>query len=301
MKLNTQRAPFFLGAAAALVLTFSTAAVYPQVSQDPTPAAPSTGSNSDSTTPAVPSFGKGAGRMGIGGDRQQLLADALGISVEDLQAAYGEAANAAIDEAVAQDLLTQTQADTLKQRLASAAANGMGFRLGGRGLDFLGANNIDGETLLADALGITVEELQTAYNDAEAAALAQAVADGQLTQEQANLVAAQQAFRDYVRSQQPSYEDQVQAALDAGAITQAQADLLLANPQGFGGRGFGGGNFGGDFGGRGMGGGMRGGHGRHGGMDWGNSPNGQGGAQEMQPDDSGAQSNSMFLVPNAGL
>jgi hypothetical protein len=296
MKLNTQRAPFFMGAAAALVLTFSTAAVYPQVSQDPTPtpAAPSTGS----TTPAAPDFDKGIGRLGIGGDRQQLLADALGISVEDLQAAYLEAANAAIDAAVTEDLLTQTQADTLKQRLENAAANGMGFRLGGRGLDFLGANDIDGEALLADALGITVEELQTAYNDAEAAALAQAVEDGQLTQEQADLVAARQAFREYMRTQQPSYEEQVQAALDAGAITQAQADLLLANPQGVGGRGFG---FGGeDFGGgRGMNGGMRGGHGRHGGQEWGRGMNG--GAQDLLPGADDVQSSSGLLVPSAGL
>jgi hypothetical protein len=298
-----------MGAAAAIMLTFSTAAVYPQVSQDPTPtpAAPST----DSTTPATPNIEKGAGRLGGGGDRQQLLADALGISVEDLQTAYVTAANAAIDQAVEQDLLTQTQADTLKQRLESAAANGMGFRFGGRGLDFIGAD-IDGEALLADALGITVDELQTAYNDAEASALAQAVADGQLTQEQADLVAARQAFQEYVRSQQQGYEELVQAALDAGAITQAQADLLLAN-QATGGRGFG---LGDDFGfGRGMNGdmgGMRGGHGRgmgggrgmdgdfgsQGSPDWGR---GQNGSQNTQPDDSGAQSNSNFLAPSAGL
>jgi hypothetical protein len=301
MKIPTQRAPFFLGAAAALMLTFSTAAVYPQISQaaDATPTTPG-------TAQATPD--QAQGRLGLRGENEIYLAEALGITTDELQAAYLEAANAALDQAVEEDLLTQTQADTLRQRLEAAAENGFGGRglgFGGRGMQLFGSDAIDTEALLADALGITVEALQTAYNDAQAAALAQAVSDGQLTQEQADLWAARQAFHDYVRSQQESYEDLVQAAVDAGAITQAQADLLLANQQSFGGRAFGGdfgigeGGIGGrGMGGRGMGGHGMGGHGMRGGQDWGR---GMIPGQDTQEDDSGAQSNSNFVFPSAGL
>jgi hypothetical protein len=296
MKFPTQRAPFFMGAAAALMLTFSTAAVYPQISQaaDATPAPTVPGL--EQTTPATPD--QTQGRMGLRGDNETYLADALGITTDELHAAYLAAANAALDQAVEQDLLTQTQADTLRGRLETAAENGFGGRglgFGGRGMRLFGSDTIDTEALLADALGITVDELQTAYNDAQAAALAQAVTDGQLTQEQADLWAARQAFQDYVRSQQPSFADEVQEAVDAGVITQAQADLLLANQQSFGGRGFGG-DF--DMGGRGMGGHGRGGHGMRGGQDWGRGMNP---GQDTQTDDSDAQSNSNFVFPNAGL
>jgi len=334
MKLQPQRAPFFLGAAAALMLTFSTAAVYPQLTQaadaTPTPTAPS-----QDKTPAAPNFGQQQGRFGIGGNREAQLAEALGISESDLQAAYLKAANAALDQAVEKGLLTQTQADNMQQRLESASADGRGLPFAGRGIEFLRGSDIDGEALLADALGITVDDLQAAYTKAEASALSQAVENGQLTQDQADLLTARGAFQEYLRSQQKSYADQVQAALDAGAITQAQADLLLKNEQSFGGRGFGmGDDFGPDMrggmmppldgpqmgrpgiGGQGMmpgGPGMDGGRGTPGDQDWGRGHGGRGmqGGQnqggspdwgnQQQPDDSGAQSNSSFQLPNSNL
>lgn len=308
MKFTSMRAPYIAGAAAALLLTFSTAAVYPALAQtnDPTPtpgaATPSATESDQSTDQSTErGFGKGAGR--IGGNSDELVAEALGISVDELNAAYLEAANAALDQAVAEDLLTQTQADTLRQRLETAGSNG--FHLGGRGFHLFDSDTIDGEALLAEALGITVSDLQAAYDEAEAAALAQAVTDGQLTQEQADLLTARRAFQEYWATQQQSYAEKVQAALDAGAITQAQADLLLENEAAMGGRGLGG-SFGGDFG-RGMmpglgGRGMDGGHGMGGGrgMDGGRGGNG------MQPDDSSddssdVQSNSTFILPSAGL
>ena len=315
MKLQPQRAPFFLGAAAALMLTFSTAAVYPSLTQaadaTPTPAAPS-----QDNAPAAPDNGKMQGRLGIGGNREALLAEALGISESDLQAAYLKAANAGLDQAVEKGLLTQTQADNLRQRLEAATTDGRGFRLGGRGVEFLRGSDIDGEALLADALGITADDLQAAYAKAEAAALVQAVEDGQLTQDQADLVTAQHAFREYLRTQQKSYADEVQAALDAGAITQAQADLLLKNEPAFGGRGFGmGDDFGGAMRGQGMmpgagmggqqdGGRGHGGRGMHGGQNGQNGQNPGGNpdwGNQQQPDDSGAQSNSSFMLPDTNL
>ena len=129
---STPGAPFFLGAAAALMLTFSTAAVYPQLTQaadaTPTPAAPS-----QDKAPAAPDTGKQQGRFGIGGDREAQLAAALGISESDLQAAYLKAATTALNQAVEKGLLTQTQADNMKQRLESASADGRGLPFAGRG------------------------------------------------------------------------------------------------------------------------------------------------------------------------
>jgi len=286
------------------MLTFSTAAVYPQLTQaadaPPTPAAPS-----QDKAPAAPDTGKQQGRFGIGGDREAQLAAALGISESDLQAAYLKAATTALNQAVEKGLLTQTQADNMKQRLESASADGRGLPFAGRGVEFLRGSDIDGEALLADALGITVDDLQAAYDKAEASALSQAVENGQLTQDQANLLTARRAFGEYLRTQQKSYADQVQAALDAGAITQAQADLLLKNEQTLGGRGFGmGGDFGPGMGGQQDGGRGHGGRGMHGGQNGQNGQN-QGGSpdwsNQQQPGDSGAQGNSSFQLPDSNL
>jgi hypothetical protein len=303
MKLQSQRMPFFLGAAAALMLTFSTAAVYPAFAQtDPTP-------TPNAETPATPDSStdkpadKALGRHGLVGRSDDALAAALGITTDELDAAYLQAANAALDQAVAEDLLTQTQADALRERLEANGGNG--FHLGGRGFGLFGSDTIDGEALLAEALGITTDELQAAYDEAEAAALAQAVTDGNLTQEQADLLTARRSLREYWATQQQSYEEIVQAALDAGAITQAQADLLLENAPSQGGRGFGlGGDF--DFGGRGMDGrGMDGGRGGSGrGMMPGMGGHGLRGGDSLpdtQQDDSSSQSSSGFVLPSAGL
>lgn len=81
---------------------------------------------------------------------------------------------------------------------------------------------------LAEALGITVEELQAAQLKAQDAMIDQAVTDGVITQEQADLMKARRAFMQYYASQtQQSFEDALNAAVEAGAITQEQADLLL--------------------------------------------------------------------------
>ncbi|MCB9446367.1 MAG: hypothetical protein H6669_19225 [Ardenticatenaceae bacterium] len=64
--------------------------------------------------------------------------------------------------------------------------------------------------------------------------MAQMVADGYLTQEQADLMAAREAVESHMDYEglnaavQEAYATAVQAALDAGEITQAQADQLLS-------------------------------------------------------------------------
>jgi hypothetical protein len=299
MRIQSQHAAFFLGTAAALMLTFSTAAVYPQLAQtgDPTP---TPGAEATATPDRDMSTGRELGRRALSGSSDERLAEALGITTDELDAAYLEAATAALDQAVAEDLLTQTQADTLRERLGAASG---GFHLGGRGFNFFGSATIDSEALLADALGITTEELDAAYDEAEATALAEAVEAGQLTQEQAELVTARRALQEYWATQQQSYEEIVQAALDAGAITQEQADLLLEHAQSLGGRGFGlrgdfdrGMDFGrGDFR-HGMMPGM-GGRGMNGGREL---PGSGSDSQNVLPGDN-AQSSSSFVFPNAGL
>ncbi len=124
------------------------------------------------------------GRNGM--DRDALLAEELGITVEKLQEAQEAAHARALDEALEQGLITQEQYDNMQLRI-------------------LVAPYLDRETLLAAALGIESaqlsektlaewleelsldrdvlqERLQTAYE----AALAQAVADGVITREQAD-------------------------------------------------------------------------------------------------------------------
>ena len=256
MAMNTKtRTLTAFAAAGAVALLLGGAILYPQVTQAQdaaaTPAAQATGE----TAPATPADQGTPGRMGrgaIGGDQSAALAEALGITAEELQAAYAEAAQAALDQAVADGLITQAQADEM-------AARGLGrggmFHFGGRGM----TGDVDSAALLADALGISADELEAAQNEAEAAVLAAAVEAGSITQAQADEIQARSALQDYVAPRvQQALEDAVAAAVEDGIVTQEQADAFLQGGlRGFG-RGFGGDMDGGMFGGR-------GGHGGHGG------------------------------------
>ena len=126
---------------------------------------------------------------------QQLLADALGITVEQLQEAYETARLAAIEQAVEHGIITQEEADEMAAKKETAEAL----------QSYLGR-----DVLLAQALDMTVEELDAAYAEgkslsdllseagldaatvrenlqaAREAALAQAVEDGVISQEQAD-------------------------------------------------------------------------------------------------------------------
>lgn len=143
-----------------------------------------------------PGFPGGArGRMpGRAGaiDKEALLAEALGIATDELQAAREEAHEAAIAQAVEEGIITQEQADEMARHRT------------------LREDYLNREAVLAEALGMTVEELAAAYaegqtltdlleaqgleaatvrdrlEEAHEAALEQAVADGILTQEEAD-------------------------------------------------------------------------------------------------------------------
>jgi lambda repressor-like predicted transcriptional regulator len=124
-------------------------------------------------------------------DMQALLAEALGIEVEELEAAQQAANEAAIQQLLDQGQLTAEQAE-----LASAANRLKSY--------------LDREAFVAEALGISVADLEAAVAEgqtlsdlldeqgldsatyrenlaaAEQAAIAQAVEDGVITQEQAD-------------------------------------------------------------------------------------------------------------------
>ena len=218
---------------------------------------------------------------GRGGDEGTYLAQALGITVEELQTAQQAAWEKAIAQAVEKGLITQAQADQLKAR----SSEGFGGR-GGHGLGMLlvDENAIDMDALLASELGITVDELQAAREKASELAIQARIDSGDLTQEQADLMEARQALKETINpeelaaqalgmtveelqtarqegknmealleekgltqeefqaAQKTAYEAAVKQAVEDGVITQAQADLVLANLDNFGrgGPGFGG-------------------------------------------------------------
>jgi len=187
-----------------------------------------------------PGFGRGIS--------DEDLAEALGISEEELAAAYDEAKSSALDQAVADGLLTQAQADELE-------SSGRAFPFGPRWGGFLAENGIDFDTFLAEALGISIEELEEAYSTAFMACIDEAVAAGYLTEERAELLKGGYSLlnsQNFRTAMQSAFEDAVNAAVAEGVITQSQADQILENntglryllgPHDFGGkrgRGFGG-------------------------------------------------------------
>jgi hypothetical protein len=206
---------------------------------------PSQEGDAESTTSDEDWHGFRGEAMGAFGDGEdQYLADALGITADELQAAYEEAWAAAVQQAVDDGLITEAQAEELLN-------NGGRFH-GKFGLSFAGGT--DQNTFLADALGISVDELQAARLEAYQARLQAMVDAGYLTQEEADLMAGQKAVQTYVdrdavsSALQEAYEAAIDSALQAGAISQAQADQLRENMPSFDRFGFPGGGFGGGFG-----------------------------------------------------
>jgi hypothetical protein len=198
----------------------------------PTPGAPGT----TTTTPdqAFPGRGRHGGAQVGASDAE--LAKALGISEEQLQAAYDTAGAEALKEAVAKGLITQAQADQM-----SARGNRFLFHLGKPG----STETVDSEALLAKALNITTEQLQAARLEAFNASLDAALQAGTLTQAQVDQMKGMQALANddaFQSGLTAAFEAQVKEAVTRGTITQAQADAILAAQAqngGFFGRGFG--------------------------------------------------------------
>lgn len=185
--------------------------------------------DSGTTTDALMMMTKG----GPGGSDEDLAA-ALGISVEDLTAAVEKAFTSAVDAALEAETITASQAETLK-------AGNANFRSLYRYLGEAELAEFNKDIYLAEALGITEEDLAAAFAAVKQARVDQLVADGTITQEEADLQAAYQALREsttFEASMKQAMTEAINAEVQAGTLTQAQADLLIANldemPMGFG-------------------------------------------------------------------
>lgn len=173
--------------------------------------------------PRLRGFGHWGG-LGRNGDSNWLtyLAEALGITVDELEDAQERAYGAWLGDAVEQGQLTQEQADEL---LAACALKAY----------------VAKDVILAEALGMTVEELETA--------LASQSLSGLMAERGIDAATLQ-------ANAQAAYGAAVQRAVADGVITQAQADEILSDPS-F--NLFGRGGFGDHHGGRGRHGGRGGG------------------------------------------
>lgn len=128
-------------------------------------------------------------------ERVAAFADALGVTLEELEAAKEAVKEARLADALANGDITQEELDLREARQALA-------------------ETIDRKAVLADILGVTVEELEAAR---EERTLKDLVADSGLTREE--IAAATEA----------AYQDAIDQALADGVITPEQAELLEEN------------------------------------------------------------------------
>ena len=197
MTKRTKLSVIATGAVMVLVLALGVTAVFAQTGDGDV--APDTGSQT--LPPLQPEGQRGIrGSNGMPGQfgppegltaKDELLADALNIDLETLEAAQESARATAIEQALAEGLITEEQAEMLLE-----SPHGFGFHRG-RGSRGFG-ESIDHEANLAEALNISIEELQDARQAAHEAALAELVDAGYLTEEQVDLMAAQQALKEAI-------------------------------------------------------------------------------------------------------
>lgn len=139
------------------------------------------------------------GFPGRPGDFNEYLANELGISVEELQAAQERAHAAALDQAVEDGLISEDMLEMMEARQALQSY-------------------LDPQEMFAQALGIDTAQLE-AYRD-EGKSMREILDELGLT------------FTDVREAHQAAFEQAVQEALKDGAITQEQADLIQSGPIG---------------------------------------------------------------------
>ncbi|MFN2171865.1 MAG: hypothetical protein ACK2U0_18750 [Candidatus Promineifilaceae bacterium] len=196
-----------IGLIAVLVMSLGALAVFAQ-DDTPSDSAPSNGllQNDDNQqdTPVRPAMPNGRGDYHgwdrdfdgrIGSADDEALAAALGITVEELQAARQKVYADRLAQAVEDGYLTKDEANTM---LAMQALKGY----------------LDRTVLMAQALGISVEEFESAHDDGTLNDLL-----GDMTSDELQ------------EKMQTAVEAAVQQAVTDNAITQEQADLVLAQIQ----------------------------------------------------------------------
>jgi hypothetical protein len=145
-------------------------------------------------------------RFGGDLDYDTFLAEALSISVEQLQSAREQANAAMLEEALAKGYITEEQVELMEAR---------------RALN----EYIDQEALIAEALGISAEELQAARDEHKPLSVLIWELDIDPAEVRENM--------------QTAHENAIQGAIEAGVVTQEQVDQLQAgkwrldSPRGF--------------------------------------------------------------------
>jgi hypothetical protein len=136
---------------------------------------------------------------------QEALAGQLGVSVDELQAAQEAAKTQAIDDALASGLITDAQAERLRNAEPGDLRRGFGKR----------ARHAIGNAFesVAEILGLTTEEVR------------QGLVDGKTL----NDLAAEQGVTDLEAQLVAKLTADIQAKFDDNSITQEQADMMLEN------------------------------------------------------------------------
>lgn len=189
------------------------------------------------TVGAVSANGGGGWFRRGGGNHDTLLAEELGITEEELQSAQESARDKGMQQALEKGTITEEQYDNYQTQQALREA-------------------IDQQALMAEALGITVDELddqtlsewldelgldretfQAQLKSAHDAAIEQAVADGVITQEQADAL-PDQGMRGG-RGNMDKRSGQMPEGMDGmrGSRRQAPQNDGTLKDSGFGGRG----------------------------------------------------------------
>jgi len=129
-------------------------------------------------------------------DYDALLADALDLTVEELNQARVEAKAAALEQAVEEEYITQRQVDLMTAVRTMRGA-------------------IDKGELVAEALGISVEELQEAQ---EGQAMRELLAELDMTPAEVRQAVVE------------GYEEAVDQAVEDGLLNEEQAELIRNRP-----------------------------------------------------------------------
>ena len=167
-------------------------------------------------------LGEGPGRPGDpSGEYAEALAEALGISVDELHTAQESVHDARFAEAVESGMITEEQVAQFADHQRS------GYPIRGR---FMGEEFM---TALAEELGISLEELERAQAQVQEDFIAQGVQEGVISTDQVEMIKARNAVRAYMRDGlHDAMESAIERALADGAISSDQADLLRDRMEG---------------------------------------------------------------------